>query len=137
MNDVMKELKRLTNSARDEEAHAAFLVDTLRNKDERKAVAEHLAHMTMVRSQLDEILIGLMNRDDTLNKAGEELAKRLGVPVVNIEWYDTGDDGVEDWSAPVMATVQFDGEDWARFAIADAVSDYWLEWLAESLLTDC
>lgn len=137
MNDVMKDLKRLTNSARDEEAHAAFLVDTLTDAHDRKAVAEHLAHMTMVRSQLDEMLVGLMDRDDTLNKAGEELAKRLGVPVVNVEWYDTGDEGVEDWSAPVMAMVQLDGEDWTRFAIADAVSDYWLEWLAESLLADC
>lgn len=136
MNDVLNDLKRLTNSARDEEAHAAFLVDTLADAHDRKAVAEHLAHMTMVRSQLDEMLIDLMNRDNTLFKAGEELAKRLGVPVVNIEWYDTGDEDVEDWSAPVMATATFDGEDWARFAIADAVSDYWLEWLAENLLAD-
>lgn len=110
---------------------SAFL-EAEEDGEARKMLSVKQQQVRYVRKQLDDILCDLINKTGEMESAASLLSRKLGV-TASIEWYDAGDEGVDEWSAPVIAHAKFDGESHTRFAIADAGSLFWVEWLADSL----
>jgi hypothetical protein len=118
--------------ARDHEELVGALLESEEDGTLRKLLEVKHLNIRYVRKQIDDILCALIVKTGEMEKGAAALSERLGV-TASIEWYDTDDEGVDEWSAPVIAHAQFDGESHTRFAIADAGAPFWVSWLADSL----
>jgi hypothetical protein len=117
---------------REHEELVEALLEVEEDGPARKMLSVKRQQVRYVRKQLDDILCDLINKTGEMESAAGLLSTKLGV-TASIEWYDAGDEGVDEWSAPVIAHAKFDGETHTRFAIADAGAPFWVEWLADSL----